>query len=126
MSSNTQFKLRAHHGMCLHYFQGKGYSSSFTENMSSVLTYLNENDPLVTVIADCDNICSKCPNLIFGKCITSRKVSKYDNNTLKSLDIESGTTMKYSEYSKLIEDKIINSGIRGKICSDCRWNDLCK
>ena len=26
-------KLRAHHGMCLAFFEGKGYSSAFTENM---------------------------------------------------------------------------------------------
>ena len=30
-------KLRAHHGMCLAFFEGKGYSSAFTENMGKVL-----------------------------------------------------------------------------------------
>lgn len=26
--------LRAHHGLCLHFFRGKGYSGAFVENMA--------------------------------------------------------------------------------------------
>ncbi len=28
------YKIRAHHGVCLYFFQGKGYSGEFVENMS--------------------------------------------------------------------------------------------
>lgn len=39
-------KLRAHHGMCLAFFEGKGYSSAFTENMGKVLEEMEEDTPL--------------------------------------------------------------------------------
>lgn len=30
------YRIRAHHGMCFSFFQGKGYSGEFTENMHPV------------------------------------------------------------------------------------------
>ena len=29
-------KIRAHHGMCLHFFEGKGYSNEFTAHMQKI------------------------------------------------------------------------------------------
>ena len=55
-------KLRAHHGMCLAFFEGKGYSSAFTENMGKVLEEMEEDTPL-ELCRKKDIICSACPNL---------------------------------------------------------------
>ena len=30
------YSIRAHHGMCLYFFQGKGYSGEFVENMAKM------------------------------------------------------------------------------------------
>ena len=35
-------RLRPHHGMCLAYFEGKGYSDDFTENMQHMLELLEK------------------------------------------------------------------------------------
>ena len=37
------YKIRAHHGMCLSFFQGKGYSGDFVENMSRMKAILEKN-----------------------------------------------------------------------------------
>ena len=124
--SDTFFKLRAHHGMCLHYYQGKGYSSKFTENMTAVLSYLQTNNPMVTIIDQADHVCAKCPNLLFGKCSSIDKVSHYDRKTLDAAGIEAGTKMTWQEYHTLVEEKILRTGMREKICGDCRWNELCQ
>ena len=37
------YNLRTHHGMCLYFFQGKGYSGEFVENMRAMKAILEEN-----------------------------------------------------------------------------------
>ena len=39
--------IRAHHGMCVAFFQGKGYSSEFTYHMSKIIEQLEKksNNP---------------------------------------------------------------------------------
>ena len=68
-------KLRAHHGMCLAFFEGKGYSSGFTANMEKVKNSLREDIP-VELCMEKDVICSACPNLEKGVCATAEKVKK--------------------------------------------------
>ena len=60
---NVEIKLRAHHGMCLAFFEGKGYSAGFTAHMAQILEYLEQENPIVTVVAEADCICGGCPNL---------------------------------------------------------------
>lgn len=40
MEKEKIYTLRPHHGMCLAYFEGKGYSSSFCVHMGEVLEKL--------------------------------------------------------------------------------------
>lgn len=65
---NVEIKLRAHHGMCLAFFEGKGYSAGFTAHMAWILEYLEQENPTVTVVAEADCICGGCPNLANGIC----------------------------------------------------------
>ena len=65
---NIEIKLRAHHGMCLAFFEGKGYSAGFTAHMARILEYLEQENPTVTVVAEADCICGGCPNLTDGRC----------------------------------------------------------
>ena len=41
------YKIRAHHGMCLSFFQGKGYSGDFVENMVRMKAILAENPEII-------------------------------------------------------------------------------
>ena len=65
---NVEIKLRAHHGMCLAFFEGKGYSAGFTAHMAQILEYLEQENPTVTVVAEADCICGGCPHLANGIC----------------------------------------------------------
>ena len=123
-------KVRAHHGMCLFFFIGKGYSSDFTQNMWNYKTMLLEKNPEVTIVAELDDICSKCPNNVedtaFGRrCTSQEKVLRYDRGVLDTLGIESGTTMHFKDFYFRVEQEIIQKGHRPEICSDCGWNELC-
>ena len=79
---NVEIKLRAHHGMCLAFFEGKGYSAGFTAHMAQVLEYLEQENPIIAVVAEADCICGSCPNLTDGRCRKAALVERYDKAVL--------------------------------------------
>lgn len=40
MEVTTTYRIRPHHGMCLYFFEGKGYSEGFTKHMAEVKEWL--------------------------------------------------------------------------------------
>ncbi len=125
MTDKNTFFLRAHHGMCFHYYIGIGYSSDFTENMSSVLKYLLENDPVVTIVEHGDHVCAKCPNYKDGSCTNTVEVPHYDRSALEFTGLEPNTEMRFLEYARIVREEILSQGLREKICGGCRWTKLC-
>ena len=53
--SSKAVKLRAHHGMCLAYFVGEGYSQGFAAHMAQVLASLTPETP-VQLAAETDAV----------------------------------------------------------------------
>lgn len=117
--------LRAHHGMCLAFFKGKGYSNTFTVHMQKILDKMQEN-PKLRIVAEGDIICSRCPNLQNGICNTPEQVEKYDREVLLQCGISENEEICWEEFSKRIEEKILLTGQREEICGDCQWSELCK
>lgn len=73
--------LRPHHGMCLAYFEGRGYSREFAEHMGKILDIM-ERDARVSLTVGGDVICSACPNLKGQVCVTADQVAEYDRKVL--------------------------------------------
>lgn len=119
-----QYMIRAHHGMCLAFFEGKGYSSNFTKHMTEIKGRLIEN-PLVSIIGTTDAICSACPNNREGVCESSQKVAEYDRQVLLRCGITEGEVMPFLDFEKRVYDNILYSGKREEICGNCQWNSLC-
>jgi len=119
------YKIRAHHGLCMFYFKGKGYSSEFVENMTSFKNYL-ESNPLVLITCKTDVICDKCPNNVNGKCITEDKVSQYDRRVLSKCRLTDGDIIHYDKFRNLILHNIIIPGKREEVCGNCMWTTLCR
>ena len=90
MDKQKVYKIRPHHGMCLAYFEGKGYSQGFVRHMGEVLSLLEEG-ALVEMTVAGDNICSACPNLKDGVCETADKVETYDRAVLSFCDLKEFT-----------------------------------
>lgn len=117
-------KLRAHHGMCLAFFEGKGYSSGFTANMEKVKNSLRDDIP-VELCMEKDVICSACPNLEKGVCATAEKVKKYDTMVLSACGLSEGSQISWQEFSQAAGKNIIRAGRRKDICGDCSWTEIC-
>lgn len=116
------YNLRAHHGMCLYFFRGKGYSGQFVENMGKMKAVLEEN-PTIRLMDSPDDICAACPNKVTEPC--AEKASRYDREVLRRCGLSVGDTLSYEDFSKKVVETILRPGVRGSICGDCQWSSLC-
>lgn len=73
--------LRPHHGMCLAYFVGKGYSDGFTIHMEEMLEKFLAGASVQLTLQE-DEICSACPNNLVQGCEAGRKVQRFDRSVL--------------------------------------------
>lgn len=91
--------LRPHHGMCLAYFKGEGYSNGFTAHMAEMLKIFLQGKK-IRLHVDTDEICSACPNNRGGHCEAGDKVAEYDNAVLEKCGLKAGQTLYFSEFTK--------------------------
>lgn len=119
-----QYKIRPHHGMCIAFFQGKGYSDEFTAHMRMMIEKL-ESNPTVCITAQMDAVCVKCPNNMQGICEAAGKAEAYDKLVLSSCGLSDGMIMPYQDFKKSVYENILIPGKRGEICGNCQWNSLC-
>ena len=116
------YKIRAHHGVCLYFFQGKGYSGEFVENMSRMKAILEKN-PEISLMDSPDDICAACPNRLTENC--AEKASRYDREVLRRCGLSAGDTLPYRDFSENVIETILRPGLRAAICGDCQWSSLC-
>lgn len=116
------YNIRAHHAMCLAFFQGKGYSGSFVENMAKMKGILEEN-PEIILMESLDDICAACPNRLTESC--TEKASRYDREVLRRCGLSAGERLSYGEFSQKVIETILRPGVRAEICGDCQWSSLC-
>lgn len=117
------YKIRAHHGVCLYFFQGKGYSGDFVENMARMKAILAEN-PEIILMDGPDDICAACPNRLTETC--AEKASRYDREVLRRCGLSVGERLPYREFSRKVIETILRPGVRAEICGDCQWSSLCR
>lgn len=117
--------LRPHHGMCLAFFEGKGYSDGFSAHMAQVQRWLLKDDPEVRLSPETDVICSCCPNNENGVCKTAEKAARYDKAVLARCGLMPGQQLNWTHFSELVKKHILSPGERAQICGDCQWNELC-
>ena len=116
------YNIRAHHGMCLFFFRGRGYSGKFVENMGKMKTLLEEN-PQIRLKDGYDDICAACPNKLTETC--AENASRYDREVLRRCGLSVGEPLSYQEFSRKVIDTILRPGQREEICGDCQWSSLC-
>lgn len=117
--------IRPHHGICLAFFEGKGYSDCFSAHMAQVQDWLLTDDPDVCLSPETDEICSCCPNNESGICKTAEKVDRYDRAVLERCGLTPGQQLNWSRFSDLVEKHILSTAQRTSICGDCQWSKLC-
>lgn len=122
--SSERIILRAHHGMCLAYFIGEGYSGGFVAHMSRVLAGLTPETP-VCLTAAVDAVCAGCPNNAGGVCGTDEKAAGYDRAVLERCGLEEGSKLSFGAFTALVQERILGPGLRREICGGCQWDGIC-
>lgn len=121
---NPAIPLRPHHGMCLAYFIGKGYSEGFSAHMEKCLQQFLK-DGKVKLVVHTDEICSACPNQKEQVCIAQDHVSKYDKKVLEICGFSEGMELNFLQFASIVQQKILGKDLRESICGGCQWNEIC-
>lgn len=124
MKKGSAVSLRPHHGMCLAYFAGHGYSDGFTAHMEEILSSLAPETPVkLTVGTDC--VCSACPNNQNGVCDKPELVAAYDRAVLHFCGLWEGQVLPFGRFTELVQRRILAPGLRSSVCGGCQWNEIC-
>lgn len=116
--------LRPHHGMCMAYFIGHGYSDVFSAHMAALLGELQPESRICLTVGT-DGVCAACPRNSGGSCSKPELVAGYDRAVLSLCGLEAGTVLAFGTFTDLVQEKILAPGLRGGICGDCQWDGIC-
>lgn len=120
------YKMRPHHGLCVGFFCGEGYSSNFVENMSSIIGILQKN-PMIELVSGADSFCRPCPNRVGESgCRSEEQVCTYDQMVLELCALQVGDFILWDDFSMIIRIEILEKGLRESVCSDCCWSRICQ
>ncbi len=118
--------LRPHHGLCIRYFAGKGYSEAFVQNMRQVIARLQDApEQPVRLRAEVDAVCTACPHNLQGACETAEKVARYDAACLTLCGLQNGQVLPWSAFAGRVHQNIIAPGRLAEVCRGCRWLSVC-
>lgn len=112
--------LRPHHGLCLGFFEGYGYSDSFSKNMAAVLKGLEADTP-VKIAQGHDSICTNCPNQDTG----CPNAAIYDQRVLKLCGLRAGQELTWSGFQNKIRTCVLEAGRLAEVCENCKWFYIC-
>lgn len=118
-------RIRPHHGLCIAFFRGNGYSPEFTANMTDIIARLDRENPLVTLTDETDVICGSCPHNSGGICVSGEKVVGFDKAVLEACGLDFPGNIRWKNFRSLVDQNIIIPGRRAHICGSCQWNELC-
>lgn len=121
-------RIRAHHILCMHGFQGLGYNKEFTANMAQIIEEIRKNpSSFIEIIVGVDSICENCPHKtsqgICNKESEFNNISDMDSKILQKLDIKEGSILS----SSIIQSLAMNLSRQtvNKICGNCSWRNHC-
>lgn len=119
-------RLRPHHGLCLQFFEGKGYSEGFVKNMSALASSF-QKDPGQPILLTCgpDFVCTCCPHCTGGGCDSGQKVLCYDSQVLSFCGLKDGDILPWQEFSRQVREKILSAKCLEEVCRGCQWLELC-
>lgn len=115
-------RLRPHHLLCLFFYEGKGYSEAFVNNMNAISQTFNEEVFTRILLVDgCDSICQCCPHHTKGsQCVSNQKVEFLDKKTIELFQLETEKVYPYQVLAEQIA-KELDEGRFKEICGGCEW-----
>lgn len=116
--------LRPHHGLCIRFFEGKGYNEEFIKHMTQLISSLEEQTQICITVG-CDSVCGRCPNFDGARCNSEDRVLSFDRKVMDFAGISDKQRLTYKELQKKIEDGIFAPNRFEQVCGDCAWGEIC-
>lgn len=119
-------KFRGHHLVCLHFFEGKGYSEEFVRNLKDLMGRARKGEE-IEVVQGADDVCRSCPHLVENQCMhedgTDAEIRKLDNIAIDYLGVAVGKRVLWRE----IENKVSSASKEwfSVFCTGCYWEKVC-
>ena len=113
--------LRPHHGLCLGFFEGKGYSGEFSQNMASMLADLTPDSP-IRLADGHDTLCAHCPNR-FAPCPNA---ADYDRRVLELCGLKPGQALTWGAFRSAVVRCVLAPGKLSAVCGNCQWAEICR
>lgn len=116
--------FRPHHFLCALGYAGKGYSESFTANMTAIvqqcLRAQGGENTLIMVVGALDDICGACPKRRGIICANQKKVTDLDARHAAALDLRIGEILTWGEALQRIKTHVYPDDLQ-QICKGCQW-----
>ena len=120
-------RFRPHHFLCSLGFQGEGYSSSFTANMSEIVNGKLRNaggeKTRITVTFVADSICTPCPERRGLGCVKINTIKQLDQRHAGALGLRDGDCITWGEALRRIKANV-KPGSLSTLCQNCQWLEL--
>lgn len=117
--------LRGHHLICLHFFDGEGYSPHFTENLRTVRQKAGHLP--VEICSGPDDVCAACPYLKDRTCTyrihAEGEITAMDRRALELLTLSPGDRTAWEDIRKAVPGIFIQW--HADYCKDCDWITAC-
>jgi len=118
--------LRGHHLICLHFFDGEGYSEHFVRNLGRVLQKAGQSP--AEICSGPDEVCAKCPYLKDTTCNYSPDaegdIRAMDSRALELLNLSPGDSVVWENIRKAVTG-VFNEWYVS-YCKDCAWITACR
>jgi hypothetical protein len=119
-------RLRGHHLVCLHFYDGEGYDEPFIRNLEKVLAEVRRDG--AQVVDGADDICILCRHRCEGRCTYSaaadREIREMDRKALALLTLAPGDRADWEGTGE-----IVVAGFRewyAAYCFACSWRPVCE
>lgn len=119
-------RLRGHHLVCLHFFNGMGYDARFIEDLGTILG--RAAGEAVEVVSGPDDVCGHCRHLDGDRCAyragAEEEISAMDAEALRLLGVFRGSSVRWKELRLRIPE--VFSLWHGTYCEGCDWRKACE
>ncbi|NGQ93636.1 DUF1284 domain-containing protein [Brevibacillus sp. SYP-B805] len=118
--------LRGHHLLCVHGFQGMGYSPEFVRKMAEIVERIRdpEQDFPILVVQGFDDTCLACPNKGLEKCEANgdseEHVQGLDRNVINHLGLRGNEVYRKSDLVNWTREKVDPDDL-DRLCAGCSW-----
>ncbi len=119
-------KLRGHHLICLHFFNGDGYDENFIKNLRDTLELVSKEE--ITISSGTDDVCAGCSHLKENRCRYSENADKeileMDKKALELLGNSYNDKLRWNELKYMLPG--IFQEWFSLYCRECEWRGVCE